>query len=86
MQYYHGNHLNSASVVTDGEGNTKETIEYHPYGTYRLRTDLDAAFPNGTGNGDVLQYFNWQSPLRDIFSLICLVQPDLMPQEHCITS
>ncbi|MDD5008374.1 MAG: toxin TcdB middle/N-terminal domain-containing protein, partial [Syntrophorhabdaceae bacterium] len=46
MQYYHGNHLNSASVVTDGEGNTKETIEYHPYGTYRLRTDLDAAFPN----------------------------------------
>ncbi|HOE19205.1 MAG TPA: RHS repeat-associated core domain-containing protein [Syntrophorhabdaceae bacterium] len=46
MQYYHGNHLHSASVVTDGYGNTKETIEYHPYGTYRLRTDLDASFPN----------------------------------------
>jgi len=46
MQYYHGNHLNSASVITDGYGNTKETIEYHPYGTYRLRTDLDASFPN----------------------------------------
>jgi RHS repeat-associated protein len=46
MQYYHGNHLHSASVITDGYGNTKETIEYHPYGTYRLRTDLDASFPN----------------------------------------
>jgi len=46
MQYYHGNHLHSASVITDGYGNTKETIEYHPYGTYRLRTDLDPSFPN----------------------------------------
>ncbi len=46
MGYYHGNHLHSASVITDGYGNTKETIEYHPYGTYRLRTDPDPSFPN----------------------------------------
>ena len=46
MQYYHGNHLHSASVITDGYGNTKEAIEYHPYGTYRQRTDLDPSFPN----------------------------------------
>ena len=46
MRYYHGNHLHSASVITDGYGNTKEAIEYHPYGTYRLRTDLDPSFPN----------------------------------------
>ena len=71
MQYYHGNHLNSASVVTDGEGNTKETIEYYPFGAYRLRTDLDAAFPNvnytftGQEDDDETGLLNYKARLYD---------------------
>ncbi len=37
-QYYHPNHLGSASVVTDQTGKVEERIEYYPYGTYRSRT------------------------------------------------
>jgi RHS repeat-associated protein len=71
MQYYHGNHLNSASVVTDGYGNTKETIEYYPFGTYRQRTDLDAAFPNvhhtftGQEEDDETGLLNYKARLYD---------------------
>ncbi len=52
IQYYHGNHLGSASVVTDQNGNLKQKIEYFPYGTYRAQGstsgtyDYDGAFPN----------------------------------------
>ena len=46
LQYDHGNHLGSASVVTDAYSNRKETIEYFPFGAYRIRTDYDPAFPN----------------------------------------
>jgi RHS repeat-associated protein len=54
-QYYHGNHLGSASVITDSTGNLKQKIEYMPYGTYRYGTspdqqmgtyDYDTSFPN----------------------------------------
>ncbi len=37
-QYYHPNHLGSASVATDQAGKVEERIEYYPYGTYRSRT------------------------------------------------
>jgi RHS repeat-associated protein len=37
-QYYHGNHLGSASVITDQNGDQKETIEYYPFGSYRARS------------------------------------------------
>ena len=46
LQYYHGNHIGSASVVTDASGDRKETIEYYPFGTYRDRQDYDPSFPN----------------------------------------
>ncbi len=46
IQYYHGNHLGSASLITDQQGNVKETIEYMPFGTYRERVDHDKSFPN----------------------------------------
>jgi RHS repeat-associated protein len=46
IQYYHGNHLGSASVITDSTGSVKETIEYLPFGSYRVRQDLDGSFPN----------------------------------------
>lgn len=29
----------SSSVITDDTGNTKETIDYDPFGTYRARQD-----------------------------------------------
>jgi RHS repeat-associated protein len=33
-QYYHPNHLGSASVVTGQNGDWRQRIEYHPFGTY----------------------------------------------------
>jgi RHS repeat-associated protein len=47
MQFYHPNHLGSASVVTDQYGERKEQIEYYPFGTYRAVGD-----PNGTYDYD----------------------------------
>ncbi len=35
-QTYHGNHLNSASIITDDNGAKREKIEYDPFGTYRV--------------------------------------------------
>jgi len=52
IQYYHGNHLGSASIITDQNGNLKQKIEYFPYGTYRAKGsqsgtyDYDTTFPN----------------------------------------
>jgi RHS repeat-associated protein len=52
VQFYHSNHLGSASVITDANGNRKQQIEYHPFGTYRAvgstygTYDYDPAFPN----------------------------------------
>ncbi len=51
-QFYHPNHLGSASVITDQNGNRKEQIEYFPFGTERAvgspqgTYDFDAAFPD----------------------------------------
>jgi RHS repeat-associated protein len=46
-QFYHPNHLGSASVITDQNGARKEQIEYHPFGTYR-----DVGSPTGTYDYD----------------------------------
>jgi len=53
-QFYHPNHLGSASVITDAEGGIKQRIEYFPFGTYRISDppvpqetyDFDDDFPN----------------------------------------
>lgn len=46
-QYYHANHLRSASVIADfTTGDRKERLEFYPFGGYRERVDYDAAFPN----------------------------------------
>jgi RHS repeat-associated protein len=51
-QFYHPNHLGSASVITDSNGNRKEQIEYFPFGTERAvgsqqgTYDFDAGFPD----------------------------------------
>ena len=52
-QTYHGNHLNSASVITDDNGDQKQKMEYYPFGTYRYTTpsqlgtyDFSSSFPN----------------------------------------
>ncbi len=51
----HGNHLGSASVVTDQNGEAKEKMEYFPFGAYRANAspndqygtkDFDGTFPN----------------------------------------
>lgn len=51
-QFYHPNHLGSASVITDSNGNRKEQIEYYPFGTERApgspqgTYDYDSSFPD----------------------------------------
>jgi RHS repeat-associated protein len=51
-QFYHPNHLGSASVITDSSGNRKEQIEYYPFGTERApgspqgTYDYDGSFPD----------------------------------------
>lgn len=70
-QYYHGNHLGSASVVTNASGDMKERIEYHPFGTYRQRTDYDTSFPNVNytfteqEDDDELGFYNYKARLYD---------------------
>jgi RHS repeat-associated protein len=44
-QSYHGNHLGSASIIADQNGERKEFLDYYPFGTYE-RTDYDTNFPN----------------------------------------
>jgi len=46
-QFYHSNHLGSASFITDSNGDPKEKIEYYPFGTYR-----DVGSPTGTYDYD----------------------------------
>jgi RHS repeat-associated protein len=45
-QFYHTDHLGSASVITDPAGERKQRIEYDPFGTIREMADYDATFPN----------------------------------------
>ena len=70
-QFYHPNHLGSASVVTDGNGDMKERIEYYPFGTYRGRPDFDPQFPavnytfTDQEDDDELGLYNYKSRLYD---------------------
>jgi RHS repeat-associated protein len=79
-QYYHGNHLGSASVITDQNGNLKQKIEYMPYGTYRYGTspnqqmgtyDYDTTFPNANytftdqEDDDETGLYNYKARLYD---------------------
>ncbi len=65
------NHLGSSSVITDDTGNTKETIDYHPFGTYRIRQDLDPSFPDtnytftGQEDDDGTGLYNYNARLYD---------------------
>jgi len=79
-EYYHANHLGSASVVTDASGNLKQKIEYYPFGTYRYGTspneqyatyDYDGSFPNvnytftGQEDDDDTGFYNYGARLYD---------------------
>ena len=70
-QYYHGNHLGSASVITNSSGDRKERVEYFPFGAYRERTDYDASFPNANytftdqEDDDELGFYNYKARLYD---------------------
>ena len=65
------NHLGSSSVITDDTGNTTETIDYHPFGTYRIRQDLDPSFPDtnytftGQEDDDGTGLYNYNARLYD---------------------
>ncbi len=70
-QFYHPNHLGSASVITDQTGNRKEKMEYFPFGTYREAIDYDTNFPDvfytftGQEEDDELGLYNYKARLYD---------------------
>ncbi|NWG03271.1 MAG: peptidoglycan DD-metalloendopeptidase family protein, partial [Syntrophaceae bacterium] len=70
-QFYHTNHLGSASIITDGYGNRKERMEYFPFGTYREAIDYDTNFPDvfytftGQEEDDELGLYNYNARLYD---------------------
>ena len=45
-QYYHPDHLGSASIVTDQAGAIQEKIEYFPFGSLRERSYYSTSFPD----------------------------------------
>jgi RHS repeat-associated protein len=69
-QSYHGNHLGSASVIADQNGERKEFLDYYPFGTYE-RTDYDTNFPNvkytytDQEEDDELGLYNYKARLYD---------------------
>jgi RHS repeat-associated protein len=70
-QFYHTNHLGSASVITDSIGGRKEQIEYFPFGTYKETVDYDSNFPDvfytftGQEDDDDLAFYNFKARLYD---------------------
>ncbi|NWG04561.1 MAG: RHS repeat-associated core domain-containing protein [Syntrophaceae bacterium] len=76
-QFYHTNHLGSASVVTDQNGLRKEQMEYFPFGAYRAvgvptgTYDFDPNFPDvfytftGQEDDDDLGLYNFKARLYD---------------------
>jgi len=70
-QFYHANHLGSASVISDQNGDRKERIEYFPFGTYRESIDYDPAFPDvnytftDQEDDDELGLYNYGARLYD---------------------
>jgi RHS repeat-associated protein len=84
-QFYHTNHLGSASVITDGNGAKKEKMEYFPFGTYREAVDYDTGFPDvfytftGQEDDDDLAFYNFKARLYDPF-LGKFISPDVVVQ------
>ena len=69
-QYYHPDHLGSASVITDASGNQQETIQYYPFGTYRQKV-TNPNFPvvnytfTGHEDDDDTPFYNFKARLYD---------------------
>jgi RHS repeat-associated protein len=79
-QYYHPNHLGSASIITDVTGAEKQKIEYFPFGTKRTvpspheqtgTYDYDGSFPNvnytftDQEEDDETGFYNFKARLYD---------------------
>jgi RHS repeat-associated protein len=72
-QFYHPNHLGSASIVTDLNGDWKERIEYYPFGTYLedVKNPLDPNFPDANytftdqEDDDEIGLYNYGARLYD---------------------
>ncbi len=72
-QFYHPNHLGSASVITDQSGDWKEKIEYYPFGSYceDIKNPNDPTFPDanytftGQEDDDDLGLYNYKARLYD---------------------
>ncbi|HKX62895.1 MAG TPA: RHS repeat-associated core domain-containing protein, partial [Verrucomicrobiae bacterium] len=52
IRYYHGDHLGSASVMSDGQGNVLEESAYYPFGATRHRSRAMGA----TGSAEPYQF------------------------------
>jgi RHS repeat-associated protein len=65
-QFYHTNHLGSASVITGGNGDRKEKIEYFPFGTYRAVGNINGTYDFAAGFPDVFYTFTGQEDDDDL--------------------
>jgi RHS repeat-associated protein len=65
-QFYHANHLGSASVITDQIGGAKEQIEYLPFGEYRAPGETNGTIDYDTNFPDVFYTFTGQEDDDDL--------------------
>jgi len=86
--YYHGDHLGSSNVVTDGQGQLVKEMTYYPFGTLRTEYPLGAAKTHYGFTGKEedlesgLQYFEARYYLAHIGNFISvdpLFSEELMP-------
>ena len=66
IQFYHTDHLGSASVITDSDGNRKEQIVYFPFGTYRASGNINGTYDYDTNFPDVFYTFTGQEDDDDL--------------------
>ena len=49
MRFYHGDHLGSTNLITDGAGQVVEVSEYTPYGSRAVASSLEPSASNAFG-------------------------------------
>ena len=65
-QFYHTDHLGSASVITDSNGNRKEQMVYFPFGAYRAVGNINGTYDYDTNFPDVFYTFTGQEDDDDL--------------------
>ena len=66
IQFYHTDHLGSASVITDSNGNRKEQMVYFPFGAYRAVGNINGTYDYNPSFPDVFYTFTDQEDDDDL--------------------